>query len=115
MARSHKPIVWSLFAAGGTVAAFVLPVIMVLTGLGASFALLPADYFAYDNIYKLLQHPFVRLCTFGVLTLIVWHAAHRMRITMHDFGVRADTFVAVIFYAIAAASTAVLMLAMFRL
>ncbi|MCP4454374.1 MAG: fumarate reductase subunit D, partial [Planctomycetes bacterium] len=31
MARSNKPMVWSLFAAGGTVAAFVMPIFMLLT------------------------------------------------------------------------------------
>lgn len=30
--RSHKPIVWGLFAGGGTVAAFLAPVLMVVTG-----------------------------------------------------------------------------------
>jgi len=115
MARSHKPIVWGLFAAGGTVAAFFLPVLMLLSGLGITFGLLPGDFLAYENVYALLQHPLVRLITFGVLLLTVWHAAHRLRITMHDFGIRADTFVAVVFYSIAAASTVVLALALIRI
>jgi len=34
---------------------------------------------------------------------------------MHDFGIRADTFVAVVFYSIAAASTVVLALALIRI
>jgi fumarate reductase subunit D len=115
MARSHKPIVWGLFAAGGTVAAFILPVILILSGPAIVFGLLPADYLAYDHIRGLLEHPLSRLMAFGVLSLIVWHAAHRLRITMHDFGIRADTFVAVFFYCIAAVSTIVLMIALIRL
>jgi fumarate reductase subunit D len=115
MARSHKPIVWGLFAAGGTVAAFVLPVILILSGPAISFGLLPADFLAYAHVRELLQYPLSRLITFGVLFLIIWHAAHRLRITMHDFGIRADTFVAVVFYSIAAMSTIVLMVALIRL
>ena len=115
MARSHKPIVWGLFAAGGTVAAFVLPVILILSGPAISFGLLPADVLGYAHVRELLQYPLSRLITFGVLFLIIWHAAHRLRITMHDFGIRADTFVAVVFYSIAAMSTIVLMVALIRL
>ena len=114
MARSHKPIVWGLFAAGGTVAAFMLPVLMLLSGLGITFGLLPGDFLSYDNARGMLQHPLIRLLTFGVLFLIVWHAAHRLRITMHDFGIRADAFVAVVFYGVAALSTLMLLVALIR-
>jgi fumarate reductase subunit D len=34
-----------------------------------------------------------------------WHAAHRLRVTLHDFGVRADIPVAVAVYLAAAAGT----------
>jgi fumarate reductase subunit D len=115
MARSHKPIVWGLFAAGGTVAAFMLPCILLLSGLGIVLGILPADFLAYDHVRGFLAHPFSRLVTFGVLFLIVWHAAHRLRITMHDFGIRADTLVAVSFYSIAAASSLILAIALIRL
>ena len=115
MARSHKPIVWGLFAAGGTVAAFMLPVMLLLSGIGVTFGLLPGDFLSYDNVRGILQHPLVRVATFGVLFLVLWHAAHRLRITMHDFGVRADTFVAVLFYSVAAISTLILAIALVRL
>ncbi len=115
MAPSHKPIVWGLFAAGGTVAAFVLPVILLLSGLGVVIGILPAGFLAYENMRTLLGHPLVRLVTFGILFLIVWHAAHRMRITAHDVGIRADTLMAVIFYGIAAACTILLGAALIQL
>lgn len=113
--RSHKPIVWGLFAAGGTVAAFVLPVVILLTGFEASLGLLPRDMLEYGTILSLLQHPLVRLIVFGVLMLITWHAAHRLRITAHDLGVRADLFVAILFYGIAAVATLVIALALVQL
>ncbi len=40
-----------------------------------------------------------------MIFLSLWHAAHRLRITMHDFGVRADTLVAIVVYLIAAVGT----------
>ena len=33
-------------------------------------------------------------CCFCVLFLCLWHAAHRLRVVFHDFGVRSDTWVA---------------------
>ena len=115
MARSHKPIVWGLFAAGGTVAAFVLPVIMLLAGLGGTVGLLPADFLTFERAQSLLGHALTRLAVFGVLTLILWHAAHRMRITAHDLGLRADTLVAVLLYGLAAFATLLLAAALISL
>ena len=61
MARSHKPIVWGLFAAGGTVAAFVLPMLILLTGAGVGLGLAPESTLQYDNLHAMLAHPLVRL------------------------------------------------------
>jgi fumarate reductase subunit D len=115
MAGSNKPIVWGLFAAGGTVAAFVLPVLILLTCLSAPFGLLSSDVLSYERVLALLQHPFSKLVTFGVLFLVVWHAAHRMRITAHDLGVRNDTIVMLVCYGIAAAGTLLMLFALFNI
>ena len=47
-----------------------------------------------------------KLLLFGILFPALWHAAHRMRITAHDFGLRADAAVAMVVYLAAAAGTA---------
>jgi fumarate reductase subunit D len=101
MSQSHKPIIWGLFAAGGTLAAFVVPVLILITCL-----------LSYDRLLGLLQHPFSKLVTFAILFLLIWHAAHRMRITAHDFGVRNDPLVMFICYGVAAAGS---LLALFAL
>ena len=108
MASSHKPIVWGLFAAGGTVAAFLMPVLILMTCLAIPLGLLPADFLSYDNLIRIMQNYLTRLIVFGVLVLITWHAAHRLRITAHDFGIRADTAMAILFYSIAMAGTLLL-------
>lgn len=112
MARSHKPVIWGLFAAGGTLAAFLIPALIVVTCLGVPLGLLSADALAYEHVLQLLQRPPAKLLVFGVLFLIIWHAAHRMRITVHDLGVRNDTLVAIICYGIAAAGTILLLAAL---
>jgi fumarate reductase subunit D len=103
MAKSNKPIVWGLFAAGGTVTAFLTPVLVLLT-LMPAFGLMP-ELLSYENLRAFAGHWFGKLVVFGVLFLMLWHAAHRLRVTLHDFGVRADGAVAVSVYLAAAAGT----------
>jgi len=115
MARSHKPVIWSLFAAGGTLAAFLAPVLILITCLAVPLGLLPPDILSYERLYGLLQIPLLELVLFAVLLLIAWHAAHRIRITAHDLGIRNDTMVMIVCYGIAAAGTLLAMLALIGL
>ena len=101
MAKSNKPLVWGLFAAGGTVTAFVTPALIVLTLLAALGN--PPDLLGYHRLHAFAAGWFGKLVLFGVILLSLWHAAHRLRITLHDFGVRADALVATAVYAIALA------------
>jgi len=100
--RSHKPIVWGLFAGGGTVAAFLAPVMILVTSL---MALAVPSTLAYDNIVAFAENWLFKIILFGVIGLQLWHAAHRLRITAHDFGVRADTAVSLIVYPVAGVLT----------
>ena len=115
MASSNKPIIWGLFAAGGTVAAFVVPVMVLITCLAVPLGLLPVDVLSYAHVMALLQHPVSKLVTFGLLFVVIWHAAHRMRITAHDVGIRNDTVVAMVCYGIAAAGTLLMLTALLRI
>jgi len=105
MAKSNKPIVWSLFAAGGTLAAFLAPV-LVLLFLLAAIGHAPS-LMQYSQLHAFAAHWFGKLFLFAVIALFLWHAAHRLRVTLHDFGLRQDAAVAVIVYLIAAAGTLV--------
>lgn len=103
MAKSNKPIVWGPFAAGGTLTAFLTPVLIVLTllaGLGHA-----PDLLAYEELRAFAAHGVVQLGIVGVIFLSLWSAAHRLRITCYDFGIRADTLVATLVYAVAIAGT----------
>lgn len=112
MPRSHKPIIWGLFAAGGTVAAFLVPVLILITCLAVPFGLLPPDFLSYENLLGLMQPALIRLIVFGVLFLVVWHAAHRMRITAHDLGMRNDMVVMIVCYGTAAVATVLAIVAL---
>lgn len=103
MARSNKPIVWGPFAAGGTLTAFLTPALILLT-LMAALGHAP-DLLAYERLHALAGHWIGKVSLVGVVFLSLWSAAHRLRITCYDLGVRADTLVATIVYAIALAGT----------
>jgi fumarate reductase subunit D len=100
MAKSNKPIVWGLFAAGGTLTAFLMPALIVLTLL-AALSHVP-DALSYARLHGFAAHGLGKLVLIAFVVLSLWHAAHRLRVTLHDFGVRADTLVALSVYAIAA-------------
>jgi len=90
MARSNKPIVWGLFAAGGTASAFVAPALIFVLGLAVPFGLFSPSDLAYDRVYSVVSHPLGRFVLFGYITVCLWHAAHRTRTTVHDLGIRND-------------------------
>ena len=113
MAKSNKPIVWALFAAGGTLAAFLAPV-LVLLFLLAALGYLP-DLLSYQRLHAFASHWFGKLLLWGVISLFLWHAAHRLRVTLHDFGLRQDGVVAVLVYLGAATGTLASLLYLWRI
>ncbi len=104
MAKSNKPIFWSLFAAGGTLAAFFAPVLTVLFLMAALGH--PPALFGYQQILAFAGHWLGKLILFGTISLFLWHAAHRLRVTLHDFGLHQDALIAPVVYLVAAAGTA---------
>ena len=103
MAKSHKPVVWFPFAAGGTVIAFFIPVIVILTFL-AALGHAPAGL-SYERMHAFAGSGLGKLIIFGVVALSLWSSAHRLRCTFYDFGVRADTLVATVLYVAAIAGS----------
>jgi fumarate reductase subunit D len=91
MAKSNKPIVWGPFAAGGTLTAFLTPILVLLT-------LLQPSGLAYESMHALASHWAGKVLFVVVIFLSLWSAAHRMRITAYDLGLRADAFVAALVY-----------------
>lgn len=113
MAVSNKPIVWGPFAAGGTLTAFLTPVLVLLTLL-AALGHAP-DLLSYERLHGLAGHWAVKLVLAGVVFLSLWSAAHRLRITCYDLGLRADKAVAALVYAAALAGTAAAVIYLLRI
>ena len=83
MARSNKPILWLPFAGGGLVAALIVPVLILITGVLMPLGML---HLPYEKMVAFAHNPLGKLILFGTVALPAWHAAHRLRMTAHDLG-----------------------------
>jgi fumarate reductase subunit D len=103
MAKINKALFWSLFAAGGTLTAFVFPVLALIVLFAAYGS--PPEIFAYEAMHGLLSNWLVKLVAFATVALALWHAAHRMRTALHGIGLRADGVIATVAYGLALLGT----------
>jgi len=78
-----EPIFWSLFSAGGFVAALLLPVHAAILGIAYAAGWLPDDALSYDRVVDLVRHPLTKLYLWGVVSLPLYHWAHRFRFILH--------------------------------
>src|SRR3990172_1367079 len=82
MARPLTPLLWLLFSAGGTVAAFLFPVHALVFGLPFPLGWLEPP--GYEGLLGLLHPPLTRLYLFVFICLPLFHWAHRFRYTLYD-------------------------------
>jgi fumarate reductase subunit D len=80
--RPLEPFLWTLFSAGGVVAAFLIPVHLFLFGLAFPLGWLPSP--GYEHLAGLAKLPAARLYLFILCSLPLFHWAHRFRYTLYD-------------------------------
>jgi len=80
--KSVTPPLWFLFSAGGTVAALLFPVHVLLSGLAFPLGWLEPP--RYEALRALVAHPLARAYLFVFISLPLFHAAHRFRYTLYD-------------------------------
>ena len=83
MAKSNEPVWWSLFAAGGVTAAFLIPAAILITGVA-----IPFGWMTSDELYALIHHPLVRLILFAAIAPTLFHGAHRTLHTLVELGLK---------------------------
>ena len=82
MRRSWTPFLWTLFSAGGTMAALLLPVHLLL--FGVAFPLGWVGPPTYETLRTLAAHPLVKVYLLVLIALPLFHWAHRFRYTLYD-------------------------------
>ncbi|MBI3912550.1 MAG: fumarate reductase subunit D [Armatimonadetes bacterium] len=105
-ASRSEPFWWSLFAAGGVVAAFLVPIHVLLEGIVGPLGG-PTPAADYDRMHAWLASPFTRVYLFVLISLPLFHWAHRFRFTLADLGLsRFGAWLAVLCYGAAIVGTA---------
>jgi fumarate reductase subunit D len=79
--QAPEPFLWLLFSSGGLVAAFLIPILLLLFGLAVPLGLVTVDH---EHLRAVVGHPLTRLVLFGVCVLCLFHWAHRFRYTVYD-------------------------------
>jgi fumarate reductase subunit D len=77
-----EPFVWTLFSAGGVVAALLMPVHILLFGLAFPLGWLPD--LSHGRALALIDHPLEKIYLFVFCSLPLFHWAHRFRYTLYD-------------------------------
>jgi fumarate reductase subunit D len=80
--KETEPIFWTLFSAGGVVAALFLPAQLLLVGI-----LVPLGWVhvpPHRGMLALLQSPITRIYLLVLCSLPLFHFAHRFRYTLYD-------------------------------
>ncbi len=80
--QSDEAFFWTLFSAGGVVAALLIPVQLFLFGVAMPLGWVQAP--SYEHLVALLRMPLVRIYLFILCSLPLFHWAHRFRYTLYD-------------------------------
>lgn len=75
--KTSEPLWWGLFSAGGVVAAFLVPIHIILFGFAVPFGWIA-------DAGELYRHWLVKIYLFVLITLPLYHWAHRCYFTLND-------------------------------
>jgi succinate dehydrogenase subunit D len=79
---SNDAFFWTLFSAGGVVAAVLIPIHLFLFGLAFPLGWISPP--SYEHLMGLMHSPLVRIYMFILCSLPLFHWAHRFRFTLYD-------------------------------
>lgn len=106
MTRSNAPIFWLLFGAGGMLSALIGAMLVFITGIAIPSGWWhSADLLSYTSVMALAQHWLGKGLLFVIISLFLWHSAHRIFHTLHDIGVHAGLGAKLMCYGLAMAGT----------
>ena len=111
-----EPLIWLLFGQGILVGTMLLTGWVLVVGLLVPLGLVSADALAFERAHRLAANPIGRLVLLAIAALPLWKGAHHLRALAIDFGgAHRDAAVATLLYAIAAAGSALALVAVVRL
>ena len=84
MAKSNEPFWWAPFMGGAGIAALLMPITIFLTSVAVA-----AGWLTEQRLWNLLGNPLARVYLFVLISLSLFHAAHRLRFVLIDLGLKA--------------------------
>ena len=86
--RSHEPVFWGLFGAGGMLTAFLTPVMILITGLLIPLGIINKGNFSYQAIHAFATTWYGAAIILVLVALPLWHTMHRIFHALHDLGIK---------------------------
>lgn len=86
MKRSHEPVFWLLFGAGGMLSALIGPMLVFITGIAVPMGWLAPDALDHARVLAFARHPLGALAVWAVVSLFLFHGNHRVLHSQHDLG-----------------------------
>ena len=106
--RSNAPIFWGMFGAGGMLAALFGPMLVFITGLAVPLGLLlPSGAMGYQKMLGFAQNFIGKGFILAVISLFLWHAAHRIFHSLHEIGIHGGLVAKLLTYGVAFAATVI--------
>jgi fumarate reductase subunit D len=110
-----EPLWWGLFGAGGFVAALLLPVTILIFGWSIPMGGVPTDAVTPYRLQNVLTNPIVKLYLLVLISLPLFHWAHRFRYFLFDLGLHGGRMgIAVLCYGAAIVGTVAAVLILIR-
>ena len=111
-----EAMAWGLFSAGGFVAALLLPIHLAILGIAFGAGWLPSGALSYDRIHHLVNNPLTKLYLLAVISLPLFHWAHRFRFAIHhQFGIGWKRLAATACYGTAVVGTVLTVVVLLRI
>ena len=85
--RSHEPVFWGLFGAGGMLTAFLTPVMILITGILIPLGLMDSENLSYEKVYHFATSWYGAAIVLVLVALPLWHTLHRIFHALHDIGI----------------------------
>jgi fumarate reductase subunit D len=111
-----EPLWWGLFMAGAGVAGMLLPIHILINGIAIPLGWVPVEAYSYPRMANIIGNPLVRLYLFVLVSLPLFHWAHRFRYFVFDLGIHGARMpIAVLCYGAAIIGTLFAALTLVRL